>query len=108
KEIEKAQKQIRESFLVARAYWQTRKNPGPDFKMDLRWEALMPVFEGKLPLFVHASTLAQIEAALAWAKEMQLKIVLVDAHDAWRIAPQLKESNVPGMRGPVTSRPARR
>src|SRR5256714_7375384 len=30
KEIEKAQKQIRDVFQTARAYWQTRKNPGPD------------------------------------------------------------------------------
>ena len=108
KEMEKAQKQIRDAFQIARAYWQTRKNPGPDFKSDLRWEALMPVFEGKLPLFVHASTLAQIQAALAWAKEMQLKIVLVDGDDAWRIAPQLKESDVPVILGPATSLPPRR
>src|SRR5947199_4078556 len=94
KEMEKAQKQLREAFQVARAYWQARKNPGPDFKTDLRWEALMPVFDGKLPLFVHASTLSQIQAALAWAKEMQLKIVLVDGDDAWRVAGQLKENDV--------------
>src|SRR4051812_40837824 len=108
KEIEKAQKQIRDAFQNARAYWQTRKNPGPDFKMDLRWEALMPVFDGKLPLFVHASTLAQIEAALAWAKEMQLKITLVDGDDAWRAAPQLKESDTAVVLGPATSLPPRR
>jgi imidazolonepropionase-like amidohydrolase len=108
KEMEKAQKQIRDAFQIARAYWQTRKNPGPDFKSDLRWEALMPVFDGKLPLFVHASTLAQIQAALAWAKEMQLKIVLVDGDDAWRIAPQLKESDVAVILGPATSLPPRR
>jgi imidazolonepropionase-like amidohydrolase len=108
KEIEKAQKQIRDAFQIARAYWQTRKNPGPDFKSDLRWEALMPVFDGKVPLFVHASTLAQIQAALAWAKEMQLKFVLVDGDDAWRIAPQLKESDVPVILGPATSLPPRR
>ena len=29
----------------------------------------MPVFDGKLLVFVHAETLAQIEAALAWAKD---------------------------------------
>ena len=52
KEMDKAQKQIRDAFQIARAYWQTRKNSGPDFKSDLRWEALMPVFDGKLPLFV--------------------------------------------------------
>jgi imidazolonepropionase-like amidohydrolase len=108
KEIEKAQKQIRDAFQIARAYWQTRKNPGPDFKTDLRWEAMMPVFDGKLPLFVHASTLAQIEAALAWAKEMQLKIVLVDGDDAWRVAAQLKENDVPVILGPATSLPPRR
>jgi imidazolonepropionase-like amidohydrolase len=108
KEIEKAQKQIRDAFQIARSYWQARKNPGPDFKSDLRWEALMPVFDGKLPLFVHASTLAQIQAALAWAKEMQLKIVLVDGDDAWRVAPQLKESDTAVVLGPATSLPPRR
>jgi imidazolonepropionase-like amidohydrolase len=108
KEIEKAQKQIRDAFQIARSYWQARKNPGPDFKSDLRWEALMPVFDGKLPLFVHASTLGQIEAALAWAKEMQLKIVLVEGDDAWRVAPQLKESDTAVVLGPATSLPPRR
>ncbi len=108
KEIEKAQKQIRDAFANARAYWQARKNPAPDFKTDLRWEALMPVFDGKLPLFIHASTLAQIQAALAWANEMQLKFVLVDGDDAWRIAPQLKESGVAVILGPATSLPPRR
>jgi imidazolonepropionase-like amidohydrolase len=108
KEMEKAQKQLRDAFQIARAYWQARKNPGPDFKSDLRWEALIPVFDGKLPLFVHASTLAQIQTALAWAKEMQLKIVLVDADDAWRLAPQLKEADVPVILGPTTSLPPRR
>jgi imidazolonepropionase-like amidohydrolase len=108
KEMEKAQKQLRDAFQIARAYWQARKNPGPDFKTDLRWEALMPVFDGKLPLFVHASTLAQIQAALAWAKEIQLKLVLVDADDAWRLAPQLKEAGVSVILGPTTSLPPRR
>ena len=108
KEIEKAQKQIRDAFQIGRSYWQARKNPGPDFKTDLRWEALMPVFDGKLPLFVHASTLAQIQAVLAWAKEMQLKIVLVDGDDAWRVAAQLKESDTAVVLGPATSLPPRR
>lgn len=108
KEMEKAQKQIRDAFQIARSYWQARKNPPPDFKNDLRWDALLPVFDGKLPLFVHASTLAQIQAALAWAKEMQLKIVLVDGEDAWRIAPQLKENDIAVVLGPASSLPPRR
>ena len=108
KEIDKAQKQIRDAFQIARSYWQARKNPSPDFKSDLRWEAMMPIFDGKLPLFVHAATLAQIEAALAWAKEAQLKIVLVGGADAWRVAPQLKESDTAVILGPTTTLPPRR
>lgn len=108
KEIDKAQKQIRDAFQIARSYWQARKNPSPDFKSDLRWEAMMPVFDGKLPLFVHAGTLAEIEAALTWAKEAQLKIVLVGGNDAWRVAALLKESDTAVIVGPSTSLPPRR
>jgi imidazolonepropionase-like amidohydrolase len=68
----------------------------------------MPVFEGKLPLFVHLETAAQIEDALAWAKEAQLKIVLVGANDAWRMTPQLKESDTAVIVAVPTGLPSRR
>ncbi len=108
KDIDKALKQIRGGFQTARAYWQARKSGTPGFKSDLRWEALMPVFDGSLPLFVHAATAAQIEGALAWAKEMQFKIVLVGGNDAWRMAPQLKESGTPVIIALSTALPLRR
>ena len=108
KDIDKAVKQIRDSFQIARSYWQARKSGTPGFKSDLRWEALMPVFDGKLPLFVHANTVAQIEAVLAWAKEAQLKIVLVGGQDAWRMASQLKESDTPVIITLSTALPSRR
>lgn len=95
KSIDRAVKQIRESFQTARAYWQARKSGTPALKSDLRWEALMPVFDGTLPVFIHANTVAQIEAVLAWSKEMQLKIVLVGGQEAWRMIPQLKENGTP-------------
>ena len=108
KDIDKALKQIRDSFQTARAYWQARKAGTPGFKSDLRWEALMPVFEGTLPLFVHANTAAQIEAALAWAKEAQLKITLVGGQDAWRMASQLKEADTAVIITLSTALPSRR
>ena len=108
KDIDKAVKQIRDSFQTARSYWQARKSGTPGFKSDLRWEALMPVFDGTLPLFVHADTVEQIEAALAWAREAQLKIVLVGGHDAWRMAAQLKESDTPVIITLSTALPSRR
>lgn len=108
KEIDKAQKTIRDAFEIARSYENARKSGNPDFKSDLRWEAMMPIFEGKLPLFVHAGTLAQMEAALAWAKQAQLKITIVGGSDAWRLAPQLKESDTPVVLALATRLPSRR
>jgi len=108
KDIDEAQKKLRDAFQIARSYWQARKTAGPDFKSDLRWEAIMPLFEGKLPLFVHAEKLAQIEAALAWAKEAQLKIVLVGGNDAWQMAARLKETDTPVIIALTTALPLRR
>jgi imidazolonepropionase-like amidohydrolase len=108
KDIDKAVKLIRESFATARSYWQARKSGTPGFKSDLRWEALMPVFDGKLPLFIHANTVAQIEAALAWAKEAQLKFVLVGGQDAWRMAAELKASDTAVIITLSTALPSRR
>jgi imidazolonepropionase-like amidohydrolase len=108
KDMDKAQKLIRDSFQTARSYWQARKSGIHGFKSDLRWEALMPVFDGALPLFVHADTVAEIEAALAWAKDAQLKIVLVGGHDAWRMTTQLKESDTPVIIALSTALPSRR
>ena len=108
KDIDKAEKTIRDAFEIARSYWSARKAASADFKSDLRWEAMMPVFEGKLRVFVHAATSAQMEAALAWAKQAQLKITIVGGNDAWRLAPQLKESDTPVVIALATALPLRR
>ena len=108
KDIDRAHKAIRDAFGIARSYWHARKSGNTDYKSDLRWEAMMPVFDGKLPLFVHAATAPQIENALAWAKEAQLKIVIVGGNDAWRVAPRLKESDTPVIMALATALPPRR
>ncbi len=108
KEIDKAEKQIREAFALARAYTLARKAPPPNFKSDLRWEAMVPVIEGTLPLFVHADSAAQIEAVLAWAREAQMKFTLVGGRDAWRMAAQLKATDTPVIVTLSTALPSRR
>ena len=51
--------------------------------------------------------MAQIEAALAFPKEAQLKIVLVGGRDAWRMTSQLKETDTPMVIAPSTALPPR-
>lgn len=108
KEIDQAQKKIRDSFQIARAYALARKNPPAGFKSDLRWEAMTPVIEGTLPLFIHADSVAQIEAALAWAKDAQMKFTLVGGREAWRMAAQLKAAETPVIIALTTALPPHR
>ncbi|HEX8678610.1 MAG TPA: amidohydrolase family protein [Chthoniobacterales bacterium] len=108
KEADKSIKTIRDAFGIARSYWQAKKAPPADFESDQRWEAMIPVFDGRLPVFVHANSAAQIEAALAFAKEEQLKITIVGGQDAWRMAPQLKATDTAVIFALPTALPPRR
>ncbi len=108
KEIDKSIKTLRDAFDIARSYWQAKKTAGPAFQVDQRWEAMLPVFEGKLPLFIHAESLAEIEAAIAFADRQQLSFTLVGGHDAWRMAGQLKARDIPVVVSYPTALPSRR
>ena len=62
-------------------------------KIDLRWQTLAPLYEGKGQLFIHAQSQQQIEQAIALAKLYNFNIVIVGGYDAWRIASALAEVN---------------
>ncbi len=112
KERDRELKRIRDAFAEARAYMLAKKaetRPGvPYHRVDVRWEAMIPVLEGKVPVFVHADEIQQIQAAVAWAREEKVKMVLVHGRDAWRVTSLLKENGVPVVCSPVLTTPRRR
>jgi imidazolonepropionase-like amidohydrolase len=67
----------------------------------------MPAIEGKIPVLVVAASLSQIRAALAWAKEENLRLVIGGGADAWRAAAELAGARVPVILDPVLGLPAR-
>jgi imidazolonepropionase-like amidohydrolase len=98
---------IEESFEAARAY---RLLPSAEraFEVDLRWEAMVPALEGNLPVFAHVQDLSQIRHALHIADEFGLRMILVGAADAWRVADLLAEKRIPVIVGAVQRLPMRR
>ncbi|MBE7214204.1 amidohydrolase family protein [Shewanella benthica] len=60
-------------------------------KIDLRWQSLLPLYEGEAQLFVHANTQKQIEEAASLAKQYHFKLVIVGGYDAWRLGELLNE-----------------
>ncbi len=108
KNVEKLHKAMEQ----ARAYKVAREAAGkkgvPFHKYDSRWEAMLPVLRGELPVWVVADELKQILAALEWAQQENLKMVLVGGADAWRVTDLLRERDIPVIVTPVLRTPSRR
>ncbi|NNE44876.1 MAG: amidohydrolase family protein, partial [Gemmatimonadetes bacterium] len=78
---------------------------------DVRWEALQTVISGETPVWIHATSIPQIRAALDWTARHGLRMVLVDGTsatcgDAWQLAAELKARGIPVI-VKTTRRPAR-
>lgn len=72
-------------------------------RLDL--EALAPVVRGELPLAVTVDRASDILAALRFADEQRLKLVLVGGAEAWMVARELAESKVPVILNPMSNLP---
>lgn len=112
KQREKNLKELSDAFRDARAYMNARAAAGekglPYHAVDVRWESMIPVLEKKVPVVVWASEVSQIQAAVAWAGQEDIRIIIGGGHDAWRVADVLKQKNIPVLAGGIHRLPARR
>lgn len=111
KNRERNLKELAQAFKDARAYWTAKKaavQNGKTIPTDMRWEAMVSVFDGKLPVLVMANNLQQIQAAVAWAEDEKIKIIIGGGYDAWRAAELLKAKNIPVLAGGILRTPFRR
>ena len=99
-------KELQKAFDKARRYHHAR-NASDSQPIDVRWEAMRPVFDGGLPVFIQANEISQIQAAISWAEKENIRMVLTGARDAGYIADQMAEKNIPVMVGSVIGGPAR-
>lgn len=108
----KALKAIDESLEAARAYKKAREAaeagnaPVPSF--DPRLEALRPVLDGTLPLWIQAGEKKQIESALDWAEEEGFEdVVLVTGPDVRYVVDKVAERGIPVVLNGVLRTPSR-
>lgn len=73
----------------------------------LELEAMVPVTERKLPLFVSVSRAADILAVLALAERERIEVVVVGGEEAWLVAPQLAKAKVSVILHPLDNLPAK-
>jgi len=102
----KAREELRQAFEDALAY-KNAKDANPNIEIDSRWESMIPVFTGKLPVYVHADDFRQVEEVVHFAEEFKLRMVLVGGDDAWKAAELLKQHDIPVIFGDCHGLPRR-
>jgi imidazolonepropionase-like amidohydrolase len=95
---------VEEVFDRAKAY---AKRPAAERATDWNLEALVPIVEGRAPLFVQANLEPEIRDAVAFAGRMGVKIVITGAIESPQVATLLKEKNIPVILGSVLTLPSR-
>jgi len=100
---------LKEAFATARAYLKARDAASADHPVDVdaRWEAMRPVLEGDIPVIVDADEITAMEAAMEWAEEEGVRLILSGGADAWRLADVLAEKDIPVILGSTLSMPRR-
>lgn len=96
---------INEFFDQARQYQKERAANAPDFKRDLKLEAMVPVLEGKVPLAVSASRASVIQDAIAFSEKQHVKIVILQPREISKVGAELKAKNIPIILGRVLALP---
>ncbi|MFL6227808.1 MAG: amidohydrolase family protein [Pyrinomonadaceae bacterium] len=96
RQVEQIRKVLRDAEAYGRALDATNadpKLPHPDH--DVVLESLVPFARGQKPVIFRVDRETDIRAAVRFAEEMKLKPIILGGDDAWKVAPFLKEHNVP-------------
>lgn len=80
-------KSLREFFQSAKRYDPKEHDP--------RLEALQPYLRGERPVIFEADTVGQIKGALRFAQDLGLRPVISGGEEAWKVAKELGERQVP-------------
>lgn len=108
KEVDKLRDVLRDAQAYAKASAARAASKSVErFDRDLLLEALVPVVEGREPVVMHANLARDIKAALAFADEFKLKVILAGAQDVGRVLDEVKKRNIPVILGPILALPQR-
>ena len=102
---EKAQNELRDWFAAARHYARATGAGSGRTERDLKLEALARTLDGGLPVIVRADEKRDVEAAVAFAEEQGIEMILAGGRDAWKVKELLAEKGTPVILGFVLSLP---
>lgn len=97
--FETGMQKVRAFFEDARRYQIAKNANAAGFRIDLKFEAMLPALEGKLPLLVPAPRERDIRNALDFAATEKVKIVLTGVRKPGAMLEQIAKRKIPVILG---------
>ena len=95
-------------FESTRNYRDARNAPNSTQNYDARLEAMIDVVDGKTPMMVQANGAAEIQSAVNFSLQQDVKLIILGGYDAAECANLLKKYDVPVVIGAIHRVPERR
>jgi imidazolonepropionase-like amidohydrolase len=86
--------QLKNYFAEARAY-RDAVAAGEQVRTDARYMAMIPALNREIPVVVSATGTSQINDAITWAKQENLRLIVRGGDDAIHVADRLRAENIP-------------
>ena len=98
-------RELEEFFESARRYQKAKAAKEPGLAQDLKYEAMLPVLDGKVPLLIEATREKPIREAIRFADKERVRMILGRGEEAWKVKDELKAKNIPVILGPTLELP---
>ena len=105
KRYEQQLRELNDFMESAERYRQAKAGGAAGFEPDLKFEAMLPVLDGKLPLLIRAEKAKTIREAIAFAEKYKLRMILEQGDEAWKVAAELKAHDIPVILPPTLRLP---
>ena len=99
---------LTEFFAATRNYRDARNAPNSSQNYDARLDAMIDVVGGKIPMMVEANGAAEIQSAVNFSVQENVKLIILGGYDADECIELLKKYDVPVVIGAVHRMPKRR
>lgn len=106
KENEKEMENLNQIWEKASTY-QKLFSAGAELEYYPEMHQLAKVVSGELALLLEVNTAEDIEKALLWLEDKEIKVILTGVAEGWRVAGKIAEAKIPVITGPVLSLPTR-
>lgn len=86
---------LHDFFEAARRYRKAKAGGAPDFRPDIRLEAMIPVIDSKMPVMIRAERERMIKGAIDFAGKEKIQVIIADPKEIGSTGALLKEKNIP-------------